>query len=355
MINRRFAMDHPDRCEGLVILNSPHERSPEAQRLVEERAAATGAGRPAATIAETLERWFTPGFRASNVKTVDWVRDTVLSNDPDNYTKHRQVLASGVVELIRPEPPIAQPTLVMTCENDTGSTPAMSRGIGAEIDGAEDHRPAPATSWPAGGAAAFPRPDPQVSWPYLSEGLNHDKLTGGQAAVEALKAEKVGHVFGLIGSATMEMFDALYDASEIQLIGVHDERTGTHMADGYARMSGQAGVVLAGQNGPGATNLVTGLGQAKAAYSPVVSIAGSLASSHVYRDAFQEVDQQALFTPITEDLDRDQRRSRARDGARGVPRGDDPRRGPVQLNLPRDVLSAQAEFDAFQTPKPIAA
>ena len=92
------------------------------------------------------------------------------------------------------------------------------------------------------------------------------KLTGGQAAVEALKVEKVDHVFGLIGSATMEMFDALYDATEIKLIGVHDERTGTHMADGYARMSGNAGVVLAGQNGPGDTNLVTGLGQAKAAY-----------------------------------------------------------------------------------------
>ena len=117
------------------------------------------------------------------------------------------------------------------------------------------------------------------------------KLSGGQAAVESLKAERVGHVFGLIGSATMEMFDALYDASEITFIGVHDERTGAHMADGYARATGQAGVILAGQNGPGATNLVTGLGQAAAAFSPVVSIAGALSSAHVYRDAFQEVDQ----------------------------------------------------------------
>ncbi|MDI3338154.1 thiamine pyrophosphate-binding protein [Defluviimonas aestuarii] len=178
------------------------------------------------------------------------------------------------------------------------------------------------------------------------------KLTGGQAAVEALKAEKVGHVFGLIGSATMEMFDALYDASEINLIGVHDERTGTHMADGYARMSGQAGVVLAGQNGPGATNLVTGLGQAKAAYSPVVSIAGSLASSHVYRDAFQEVDQQALFTPITKKTWTATSADRVPEMVREAFRvAMTPRRGPVQLNLPRDVLSAQAEFDTFQTPE----
>ena len=124
-------------------------------------------------------------------------------------------------------------------------------------------------------------------------------MTGGQAAVEALRAEGTSHVFGLIGSATMELFDALYDASDIKMIGVHDERTGTHMADGFARASGQAGVVLAGQNGPGVTNLVTGLAQAKAAFSPVVSIGGMLAQGHIYRDAFQEVDQQALLTPVT--------------------------------------------------------
>ncbi len=177
------------------------------------------------------------------------------------------------------------------------------------------------------------------------------KMTGGQAAVEALKAEGTSHVFGLIGSATMEMFDALYDAEEINFIGVHDERTGTHMADGFARMSGKAGVILAGQNGPGATNLVTGLAQAKAAYSPVVSIAGALASGHVYRDAFQEVDQQALFKPIT-------KKTWTATGADRVPEmfreafreALAPRQGPVQLNLPRDVLSGQAEFDTFQTP-----
>lgn len=102
------------------------------------------------------------------------------------------------------------------------------------------------------------------------------KLSGGQAAVESLEAEAVEHVFGLIGSATMEMFDALYDAHGIDFIGVHDERTGTHMADGYARASGRAGVILAGQNGPGATNLVTGLAQAAAAFSPVMRSACGL-------------------------------------------------------------------------------
>ena len=176
-------------------------------------------------------------------------------------------------------------------------------------------------------------------------------MTGGQAAVAALQAEEVSHVFGLIGSATMEMFDALYDASDIQFIGVHDERTGTHMADGYARASGRAGVILAGQNGPGATNLVTGLAQAAAAFSPVVSIAGAISSAHLYRDAFQEVDQQALFRPVT-------KKTWTATGADRVPEmfreafrvALTPRRGPVQLNLPRDVLSASADYPAFQSP-----
>ena len=176
-------------------------------------------------------------------------------------------------------------------------------------------------------------------------------LSGGQAAVEALKAEKTDFVFGLIGSATMEMFDALYDAKDIKLIGVHDERTGTHMADGYARASGKTGVVLAGQNGPGTTNLVTGLAQAKAAYTPLVSIGGALSSEHLYRDAFQEVDQQALFTPITKKTWTATSSERVPEMMREAFRvANAPRKGPVQLNLPRNVLSGQAEFAAMQNP-----
>ena len=175
--------------------------------------------------------------------------------------------------------------------------------------------------------------------------------TGGQAAVDALQIEGTKHVFGLIGSATMEMFDALYDADDIHFIGVHDERTGTHMADGYARASGQAGVILAGQNGPGATNLVTGLAQAKAAFSPVVSIAGMLSSDHVYRDAFQEVDQQSLFTPVTKKTWTVPKADRIPELFREAFRlALTPKQGPVQLNLPRDVLSAQAEIAPLQTP-----
>ncbi len=177
-------------------------------------------------------------------------------------------------------------------------------------------------------------------------------LSGGQAAVKSLQTEKVKHVFGLIGSATMEMFDALYDARDIRFIGVHDERTGTHMADGYARASGQPGVIVAGQNGPGATNLVTGLAQAKAAFSPVISIAGSLSSEHVYRDAFQEVDQQSLFLPVTKKTWTVTRTKRIPEMFREAFRlAMTPRCGPVQLNLPRDILADVAEFPPFQSPR----
>jgi pimeloyl-ACP methyl ester carboxylesterase len=135
MINRRMAIDHADRISALVILNSPHERGDEAQALVEQRALDSAAGGPGATLDATIERWFSPDFRAGNTDFIEQVRGWVLANDANNYALCRQALAFGVVELIRPAPPIKHPTLVMTCENDSGSTPAMSRAIASEIDG----------------------------------------------------------------------------------------------------------------------------------------------------------------------------------------------------------------------------
>ncbi len=137
MINRRFAMDCPGRVSALIILNSPHERSPEAQKLVEQRLAQTADGGPAATLQTSLERWFTPEFLVTQTDVINEVTQWILSNDPDTYTQSRHVLATGVVELIRPQPPIAQPTLVITCENDSGSTPAMTRAIAKEIKNAK--------------------------------------------------------------------------------------------------------------------------------------------------------------------------------------------------------------------------
>ena len=137
MINRRCALDHPDRVSALVILNSPHDRGRQQQRIVEERARHSADGGPAAGIDVTLARWFTEDYRRDHADQVARVRQIVLQNDPANYAAHRQVLAEGVTELIAPTPPIALPLLVMTCEHDSGSTPAMSHAIAFETEGAQ--------------------------------------------------------------------------------------------------------------------------------------------------------------------------------------------------------------------------
>ncbi|MAD93804.1 MAG: 3-oxoadipate enol-lactonase, partial [Gammaproteobacteria bacterium] len=131
--NRRVAIDHPSRVSALGILNAPHERGEKQQRLVEERARASSAEGPSANIDTTLARWFTPDFRVHSSQQVAALRDIVVANDPKNYAIHRQILAEGVTELIRPTPALKQPSLIMTCQNDSGSTPAMSQAIAQEI------------------------------------------------------------------------------------------------------------------------------------------------------------------------------------------------------------------------------
>ena len=175
--------------------------------------------------------------------------------------------------------------------------------------------------------------------------LKSRKLTGGQAAIKSLRKEQVKHVFGLIGSATMEMFDAIYHDKKIKFIDVRDERTGTHMADGYARASNQPGVIIAGQNGPGATNLVTGLAQAKAAFSPVVSLAGLYSTKDKMEDAFQGLDQQSLFEPVTKKtitLKKSKNIPNAISDGFNVAMS--PRRGPVCINLPRNLLAEKNNY-----------
>ena len=135
MINRRFALDHPDRVASLVILNSPHDRGEDAQIAVEARARRVQAEGALATMDAALKRWFTPAYLEKG-EGVGLVRNWRLQVDPAGYAGAAWVLANGVRELIAPEPPIKAPSLVMTCENDSGSTPSMSRAIAAEIPGA---------------------------------------------------------------------------------------------------------------------------------------------------------------------------------------------------------------------------
>lgn len=136
MINRRFAMDYPEKVTALAILNSPHDRGEEAQIMVEERAKKVREQGGMATFDEALKRWFTPDYREHG-EGAELVRQWREQVDPEGYAQTAWVLANGVRELITPEEKIEKPCLVLTCENDSGSTPQMSVDIGAEIDGSE--------------------------------------------------------------------------------------------------------------------------------------------------------------------------------------------------------------------------
>lgn len=166
------------------------------------------------------------------------------------------------------------------------------------------------------------------------------QINGGQALVEALKAAGVSHVFGLLGSSTMEVYDALYDETAIAYVGVRDERAGTHMADAFGRVSGRPAVILAGQAGPGAANMLTGLIQAKLAYSPLVAVAGLASSEHLGRDAFQEFDQQTVFQAVSKRTWTVTKAERIGEFVReAVTLASVGRKGPVVLNIPRDLFA----------------
>lgn len=176
-------------------------------------------------------------------------------------------------------------------------------------------------------------------------------MNGGEAVIAALRSADVSHVFGLLGSTTMEVYDALYDCVDIKYVGVRDERAGVHMADTFGRVSGRPGVFLAGQAGPGAANMVTGLAQAKLAYSPVVAITGLATSGHLGRDAFQEIDQQSLFAPVTKRTLSVPRADRIVEFIKEAFRiANSGRRGPVVVQIPRDLFAAEigeGAADAF--------
>ena len=114
------------------------------------------------------------------------------------------------------------------------------------------------------------------------------KRTGAQTVWEALVAEGVDVVFGYPGGAIMPTYDAL-PQYPIRHVLVRHEQGAAHMADGYARASGRAGVAIA-TSGPGATNLVTGIATAMMDSSPIVCITGQVSSAVLGTDAFQETD-----------------------------------------------------------------
>jgi acetolactate synthase-1/2/3 large subunit len=126
-----------------------------------------------------------------------------------------------------------------------------------------------------------------------------EKISGSQAVLEALIAEDVKTIFGYPGGAIMPIYDALYDYSDkLDHILVRHEQGGIHAAQGYARSSGNVGVVFA-TSGPGATNLVTGLADAMIDSTPIVAITGQVFAHLLGTDAFQETDVINITTPVT--------------------------------------------------------
>jgi len=121
-------------------------------------------------------------------------------------------------------------------------------------------------------------------------------MRGGEAIIESLKNMGVKTIFGYPGGQTIPFYDMLYDA-DIDHILVRHEQAAVHAADGYARASGRVGVCLA-TSGPGATNLVTGIGTAFMDSSPIVAITGQVPTHLIGNDAFQEADIVGITMPI---------------------------------------------------------
>lgn len=131
------------------------------------------------------------------------------------------------------------------------------------------------------------------------QGVGGFKGTGSQMLLNGLIEEGVTTIFGYPGGAIMPIYDALYDYSDkLQHILVRHEQGGIHAAQGFARSSGEVGIVFA-TSGPGATNLVTGLADAQIDSTPLVCITGQVFAHLLGTDAFQETDVINITTPIT--------------------------------------------------------
>jgi sulfoacetaldehyde acetyltransferase len=123
------------------------------------------------------------------------------------------------------------------------------------------------------------------------------RMTASEAFVEALVAQGVTDVFGIVGSAYMDALD-LFPTAGIRFIPTAHEQGAAHMADGYSRASGRPGVCIA-QNGPGVTNFVTAIAAAYWAHSPVVAITPETGSNSIGLGGFQETEQLPIFSKIT--------------------------------------------------------
>lgn len=175
--------------------------------------------------------------------------------------------------------------------------------------------------------------------------------TGADLLIESLLKEGVDTVFGYPGGAVLPIYDAIYRAKDkIEHVLFRHEQGSIHAAEGYARVTGKPGVVLA-TSGPGATNLITGIADAMMDSLPLVIFTGQVARGVIGTDAFQEADIIGITTPITKHNYQVQNIS-------DLPRiikeafhiASSGRPGPVVIDIPKDISSTDIyEDDTFET------
>ena len=169
-------------------------------------------------------------------------------------------------------------------------------------------------------------------------------MIGARILCEALLREGVEVIFGYPGGVIIPLYDVFPEYPELKHVLVRHEQGAGHAADGYARVAGKAGVCLA-TSGPGATNLVTAIANAKLDSIPMVAITGQVAQPVIGSDAFQETDIMGVTIPITKHnfLVRD-----VRDLGTTIQKAfhlaQTGRPGPVLVDIPKDVFQAEGEL-----------
>ena len=164
------------------------------------------------------------------------------------------------------------------------------------------------------------------------------QMKAGAAVVEALRAEGVDYIFGICGSTTNNILTELYGRTDIRFIDTRHEHNAALMAHGYARASGKPTVCLT-TSGPATINLLSGIALSYKGRAPVIVIAGDVSRDHLDRDGNQSFDLVSLFKPVTfmaRHVHKSERVVEAlHDAFRIAMSG---KRGPVMLNIPRDLL-----------------
>lgn len=178
-------------------------------------------------------------------------------------------------------------------------------------------------------------------------------MNGAKLVLECLKAEGVDTLFGYPGGAVIPLYDALYDYSEEEFVHVRTahEQGLVHAADGYARSTGKVGVCIT-TSGPGATNAITGIATAYMDSTPMVVITGQVGTSLLGKDSFQEIDVTGVAISVTKHtyLLKDQK-DIAPTIKEAIKMANSGRKGPVLIDIPKDLFTEEIMFDAFSDPR----